>query len=277
MPPRSQLPLELLQALDHEHNSREVSFGEGCVRCLHTGKVLGCWAKVQLVVKLQGCKPNQQHMKKLELQGLTAAYKKQKAACLWCPMCTEAGKLAAAGRQVPSEEHAHVMRWLAGQCAQPFYIEHAVQCYVLWHGLVDAYFPMQHLCLQVDGKQHLDGEQMYHEEQGAQLQRDVAFNIAAWRGGMRTLRMHHWDAGPKGQHTVQDVLKWCDTWPGQPVLVLSHSYMQALVGAVTGQGMVCDMPYPQYMAGLLGARVTIDKLGSSWLHAAGCMPLPALT
>ena len=93
MPPRSQLPLELLQALDHEHNSREVSFGEGCVRCLHTGKVLGCWAKVQLVVKLQGCKPNQQHMKKLELQGLTAAYKKQKAACLWCPMCTEAGKL----------------------------------------------------------------------------------------------------------------------------------------------------------------------------------------
>ncbi len=126
------------------------------------------------MVKLRGCEPNQQHMKKLQLQGLAAAYKKHGASCLWCPMCTKPGKLHEAGKQVPSEEHAHVMCWLAEQCAQPFYIEHAVERYGLWHGLVDAYFPVQHMCLQVDGKQHLDGEQMYHEEHGAQLQRDVA-------------------------------------------------------------------------------------------------------
>ena len=268
MPPRRQLPPELLQALDHEHNSRDVSFGQGCVRCLHTGQVLGSWARVQLVVKLQGCKPNQQHLKKLQLQGLAAAYKKHGASCLWCPMCTKPGKLHEAGQQVPSEEHAHLMCWLAEQCAQPFFIEHAVSSYGLWHGLVDAYFPMQHMCLQVDGRQHLDGEQMYHEEQGAQLQRDVAFNAAAWHGGLRTLRMHYRDGGPNGQHTMQALLGWCDQHPGQPVLVLSYSFMHALVRVVTEQGVVCDMPYPQYMAARLGALITADKYGRSWLHAA---------
>jgi len=203
MAPHAQLPFEVLQALNNEHNTQEISFEPGGVRSLHTGKLLGAWAKVQLVVQLVGCSSRQQHFKKLELQALATAYKKHGASCLWCPMCTEASMLKQAGHQVPSQEHAHVMCWLASQCRQPFYIEHAVQCYGLWHGLVDAYFPRQHMCVQVDGKQHLDGEQMYHEEADAQLQRDVAYCVAAGHARLRTLRMHYRDGGPNGQHTVQ--------------------------------------------------------------------------
>lgn len=67
------------------------------------------------------------------------------------------------------------------------------------------------------------------------------------------------------------VLQWCDTCPGQPVLVLSYNFRHAHVtdcGMATPQGVACDVPYPQYMACMLGAHLTIDKHGRSWLHAA---------
>jgi hypothetical protein len=114
----------LLQALDNQHNKQEVSIEQGCVRSLHTGKLLGSWAKVQLVVQLVGCNTSQQHHKKQELQALAAAYKKHGAACLWCPMCTGAAKLEEAGMLAPSQAHANVMRWLAAQCTQPFCAVH---------------------------------------------------------------------------------------------------------------------------------------------------------
>jgi hypothetical protein len=44
--------------------------------------------------------------------------------------------------------------------------------------------------------------------------------------------------------------------------------MHALVRVVTEQGVVCDVPYPQYMAARLDALITADKYGRSWLHAA---------
>jgi hypothetical protein len=268
MAPRGQLPAELIDALSNGHNSKDISIEGTMLRSKHTGKLLGCWAKVQLVVRLHGCSEHRQHYKKLELQALSAAYKKHGPSCVWCPICTGEDKLMAACMQVPSREHAHVVGWLAAQCAHAFYIEHAVDCYGLWHGLVDAYFPMQHLCLQVDGKQHMAGEQMYHEEHDAQLQRDVAFNVAAWRGCLRTLRMHHQDGGPNGQHTMQAVLEWCAEHPGKPVLVLSYSFAGAHVRVPTAEGVECSVLYPQYMAALLGAHVHADKYGRCWLHDA---------
>jgi hypothetical protein len=45
---------------------------------------------------------------------------------------------------------------------------------------------------------------------------------------------------------VQALLAWCGQHPGQPVLVLSYSFMHALVRVVTEQGVVCDVPYPHH-------------------------------
>jgi hypothetical protein len=80
---------------------------------------------------------------------------------------------------------------------------------------------------------------MYHEEADAQLQRDVAFFVAAWHACLSTLRMHYRDGGPNGQHTIHAMLEWFDMCPGQPVLVMSYSYMHAHARVVSAHaGMV---------------------------------------
>ncbi len=81
---------------------------------------------------------------------------------------------------------------------------------MMWHGLVDAYFPVERLCIQFDGRQHLDGQRMHACDE--QVDRGAAFNKAAWHAGERVIRMHYMDGGPNGQHMVPPVCV-CSTHP----------------------------------------------------------------
>lgn len=164
------------------------------------------------------------------------------------------------------ELHAVVFRWLARAVDEVCFIEHAISCYDIWHGLVDAYFPAVHMAMQFDGKQHQEGQRMYKQEHGKQLQKDIAFNEHMWAAGVRVMRMHHTDGGENGRHTVHKVLDWCRQHPGCKLLVLSYKF-QAMYIKVQGT----DVPYCDYMASKLGAQCKHDQYGRAWLWEQGVL------
>ncbi len=236
----------------------------GVVRCSSTGKRLGKYATEQLVIKLVGCTTPHQHYKKQQLQAASRAFERLGAQSLWCPFCTDASALEAAGMQRASAGPVHMMQWLDAQCQQVFYVEHAVDAYMMWHGLVDAYFPGERLCIQFDGQHHLAGKCMHVCDM--QLDRDVAFGKAAWHACQRVLRVHHLDGRPRGQHLVQAALKWCSQHQLGKMVVLSSSFRYACVRVVNELGIVCSTLCPEYMAQQLGAELLVDEHEWCWLH-----------
>ena len=119
------------------------------------------------------------------------------------------------------------------------------------------------LSLQFYGKQHMGGEQMHEDAQDMQQQRDIDVNVRAWAAGMRMLRMHHRDGGGgvNGYHTVKVALQLCFTNPGRSLLVLLYSYATVVVRQVDAQGLLQAVPYPQYMAAQLKAKLVVDAWG----------------
>jgi hypothetical protein len=243
-----------VRALEHEHNAQLLRIDGQQVRLLDGNKLLGAYdAKVQLVFRLQGCQPGQQHFKCCQMQ---AASRQCDAVgednCLLCPMCCDQARLDAVQVKLASHQHAVVFRWLARAVNELCFIEHAIKCYGIWHGLVDAYFPRVQMAMQFDGKQHEEGQRMFYREQGQQLQKDLQFNERMWSAGVRVMRMHHTDGGENGKHTVLRALAWCRQHPGCNLLLVSYRYQ-----AMHVKGQEGPVPYCEYMA---------SKLGAEWKH-----------
>jgi hypothetical protein len=263
-----QLPPTLVKALDNEHNAGLIKIVGQEVRLQANNKLLGAYDdKLQLVFRLQGCPESQQHFKCCQMQATSRQCDTVGGDnCLLCPMCTEQARLDAVSIKLASHQHAVVFRWLARAVDEVCFIEHAISCYDIWHGLVDAYFPAVHMAMQFDGKQHQEGQRMYKQEHGKQLQKDIAFNEHMWAAGVRVMRMHHTDGGENGRHTVHKVLDWCRQHPGCKLLVLSYKF-QAMYIKVQGT----DVPYCDYMASKLGAQCKHDQYGRAWLWEQGVL------
>jgi hypothetical protein len=211
MPKLQPVPAALVRALQNEHNAQMIKIADQQVRLHEGNKLLGAYAaNVQLVFRLQGCQPGQQHFKCCQMQ---AASRQCDAVgeynCLLCPMCCDQARLDAVHVKLASHQHAVVFRWLARAVDELCFIEHAINCYGIWHGLVDAFFPRMQMAMQFDGKQHEEGQRMFCHEHGKQLRKDLMFNERMWGAGVRVMRMYHTDGGQNGKHTVLKALAWC--------------------------------------------------------------------
>lgn len=120
-------------------------------------------------------------------------------------------------------------------------LDYAVACQVdleFWHGRVDFYHMPTKLVVQIDGNSHFEGS--HHIMPWEQLAMDVKCCAAAWKRGVRMLRIHHEHADMKTP-MLAAVKRQCRSF-----VMLTHEY-HAVRMRIGGQ----DMSFVDWVASRL--------------------------
>ena len=145
MPPKKSLPAVVVWALHHSGNGQKLEFtatpdGSLVLKNAATKRAVGVTdQEQQLMFKYRGCAASSQYYKCCQVLAVTQELKSRGAeAFLMCPICTPVAQLAALRINGPAAEHAKFVKWITRELpAVVFYLEHALQGYAWWHGLVD--------------------------------------------------------------------------------------------------------------------------------------------
>jgi len=198
---------------------------------------------VQLLFKATGCLPGTQHHKLLTCHAVSSG------SSLECSICLEQEKFTSEQLMTKAMQAAGLDRFMVLQ-HQPNW----------WHGRVDYYFHTAQVVIQVDGPAHFVANPRTRVL--AELLRDdLRCNEAAWRNGVKLMRIHHEDQMNDvwRVHLVEMVLA------EGPLLVLSPSY--SYVNWKQQQGAATVLKYVQYMHAVLpGCTHSYGLQQYSWLR-----------